>query len=96
MSGIITCYDAKTGKIYWVDRLNGAFSGSPMVTSQHYLIQNEMGVTYVVKPSKKKLIIEYENSITTKTSEIFRANHSQIGKNLFTRSLSKLYCISGN
>ena len=96
MSGIITCYDANTGKIYWVDRLNGAFSGSPMVTSQHYLIQNEMGVTYVVKPSKKKLIIESENSITTKTSEIFRATHSPIGKNLFTRSLSKLYCISGN
>ena len=32
MSGIITCYDAKSGKTYWVDRLNGAFSGSPLVS----------------------------------------------------------------
>ena len=95
MSGIITCYDSKSGEIYWVDRLQGAFSGSPLVTSEHYFIQNEMGITYVVKPSKKKLIIESENAIADNTSEVFRATLSPIGKKLFTRSLTKLYCIAG-
>ena len=78
-----------------MDRLQGAFSGSPLVTSEHYFIQNEMGITYVVKPSKKKLIIESENAIADNTSEVFRATLSPIGKKLFTRSLTKLYCIAG-
>jgi outer membrane protein assembly factor BamB len=93
MSGIITCYDAKDGKTLWVDRLKGAFSGSPLVSNGHYYIQNEVGQTYVVEPDRKKLKVSSENSLSPEASEVFRATLSPISGMIFTRSQSTLYCI---
>jgi hypothetical protein len=94
MSGIITCYDAKDGKTLWVDRLKGAFSGSPLVSNRRYYIQNEVGQTYVVEPNRKKLKVSSENSLSPEASEIFRATLSPISGMIFTRSQSTLYCIA--
>ena len=94
MSGIITCYDAKDGKTLWVDRLKGAFSGSPLVSNGHYYIQNEAGQTYVVEPNRKKLKVASENSLSPEANEIFRATLSPISGMIFTRSQSTIYCIA--
>ena len=96
MSGIITCYDAESGKTYWVDRLKGAFSGSPSVSSDFYYIQNEAGTTFVIKPDKKKLIIKSQNSLCEDGTEVFRSTLSPIEDKIYTRSQSKLYCIRKN
>ncbi|MBT5716936.1 MAG: PQQ-binding-like beta-propeller repeat protein [Opitutae bacterium] len=93
MSGIITCYDAKTGKIYWVDRLKGAFSGSPTVSANFYYIQSEAGTTFVIKPDKEKLIIRSQNSLIKDDTEVFRSTLSPIENKIYTRSHSKVYCI---
>ncbi len=94
MSGIITCYDAKDGKTLWVDRLKGAFSGSPLVSNGRYYIQNESGQTYVVEPNRKKLKVTCKNSLSPEDNEIFRATLSPISGMIFTRSQSTIYCIA--
>ena len=94
MSGIITCYDAGNGKTLWVDRLKGAFSGSPLVSGDHYYIQNEAGQTYVVEPNRERLKVVSENSLSPGEGEVFRATLSPISGMIFTRSQSTLYCIS--
>jgi len=94
MSGVITCYDATNGKTLWIDRLTGAFSGSPLVSNGHYYIQNEGGQTYVIEPDRKKLKITGKNSLSPGEGEIFRATLSPISGMIFTRSQSTVYCIA--
>ena len=96
MSGIITCYDAKSGKTHWIDRLKGAFSGSPIVSDNYYYIQSESGTTYVIKPNKDGLKVISENQLSSNLEEIFRATLSPIEGKIYTRSNSQLYCISSN
>lgn len=48
-AGIATCADAKTGKVYWNERLGGGFSASPVFADDRVYFQNEEGVGYVVK-----------------------------------------------
>ncbi len=94
MSGILTCYDAQSGKTHWVDRLPGAFSGSPLVSEKHYYIQNEAGTTYVVKPDRKKMSIVSKNSISEDANKIFRSTLSPIENRIYTRSHSTIFCIN--
>ena len=95
MGGVTTCYDAKTGKTHWVDRLEGAFSGSPLISNGLYYIQNEAGVAYVVRPNKKALEILSRNDLGASKDEIFRATLSPIDGKVFTRSQATLYCLKG-
>ena len=96
MSGIVTCYDAKSGKTHWIDRLQGAFSGSPIVSDNYYYIQSESGTTYVIKPNKNNLEVISKNQLSSNLEEIFRATLSPIDGKIYTRSNGKLYCISSN
>ena len=93
MSGIVTCYNAKSGKTYWIDRLQGAFSGSPIVSNNYYYIQNESGTTYVIKPNKNNLELISKNQLSNNLEEIFRATLSPIDGKIYTRSNNQLYCI---
>jgi outer membrane protein assembly factor BamB len=95
MGGVITCYDAKSGKTHWVDRLDGAFSGSPLIANGLYYVQNEAGVTYVVRPNEKALEIVSSNDLGASNGEIFRATLSPIDGKVYTRSQSTLYCLKG-
>ena len=96
MSGVITCYNAKNGNTLWIDRLQGAFSGSPIISNDHYYIQSESGTTYVIEPNKKNLRITSKNQLSSDNEEIFRATLSPIDGKIFTRSSNHLYCISSN
>jgi outer membrane protein assembly factor BamB len=93
MSGIITCYDAKNGKTYWVDRIKGAFSGSPLVSKSYYYLTSESGRTYVVSPNTSKLNIVAKNELSSDNEEIFRSTLSPIENKIYTRSNKNLYCI---
>ena len=96
MSGVITCYNAKNGNTLWIDRLQGAFSGSPIISNDHYYIQSESGTTYVIEPNKKNLRITSKNQLSSDNEEIFRATLSPIDGKIFTRSSNHLYCVSSN
>jgi len=93
MSGIITCYDAKTGKTYWVDRIKGAFAGSPLVSENYYYVTSESGTTFVISPNKSGLNVVSKNELSTDNEEIFRATLSPIENKIYTRSNKHLYCI---
>jgi len=95
MSGRATCYDAKTGKIYWEEKLGvkGEFAASPLVVQGHVLIQNVYGgETLVIKPGERLNIVS-KNSLGAEFSEIFRATLAPIKGQIFARSSSVLYCI---
>lgn len=95
MGGTTCCYDAKNGELIWADRLQGAFSGSPLVANGLYYVQSESGTTYVIKPGKTMEVVS-QNSIPAKQGEIFRATLSPIGDNIYIRSSSTLYCVKGS
>ena len=92
MSGILTTYDAKTGEIYFTERLNAPVSGAPLVIEGLVYFQMENGEVIVVRPGKT-LDIVTRNTCGSDSEEIFRAALSPIQGQLFTRSQSVVYCI---
>ena len=94
MNGTTMCYEAKSGNPLWAERLEGAFSGSPLIANGLYYIQNEAGDSFVVKPGKTLDVVS-RNSLPTKSGEIFRATIVPIDGRLFFRSSTSLYCVKG-
>lgn len=95
MSGKASCYDAKTGKIHWEEKLGvkGEFASAPLVVNGHVLLQNVYGGgTLVIKPGKKLEIVS-NNSLGAEVSEMFRATLAPIKGQIFARSVTTLYCI---
>jgi outer membrane protein assembly factor BamB len=95
MSGKASCYDAKTGKIHWEEKLGvkGEFASAPLVVRGHVLLQNVYGGgVLVIKPGEKLEIIS-NNSLGAEVSEIFRSTLAPIKGQIFTRSVSTLYCL---
>jgi outer membrane protein assembly factor BamB len=95
MSGKASCYDAKTGKIHWEEKLGvkGEFASAPLVVKGHVLIQNVYGGgVLVIKPGKALEIVS-NNSLGAEVSEMFRATMAPIKGQMFARSFSTVYCI---
>jgi len=92
MTGIATCYSAKDGHIYWKERLEGKYSGSPIAASGLVYIVNEAGKTFVIKPGPKLEIVA-ENELVAGKDEIFRASPTPCDGQIFLRSTSVLYCV---
>ena len=95
MSGVTTAYDAKSGNALWSERIEGAFSGSPLIANGLYYIQNEAGTTYILRPGKT-LDVVAKNPLPAKPDEIFRATLVPLGDQIFIRSSSTLYCVRGD
>lgn len=96
MAGLASCYDAKTGKTLWEEKLdeNGSqFNASPLVMNGLVYIQSvNGGDTFVIKPGKKLEIVS-RNSIGAEKDEVFRATLAPIGDRLYARSHTTLYSI---
>lgn len=95
MSGKASCYDAKTGKIHWEEKLGvkGEFASAPLVMQGHVLLQNVYGGgVLVIKPGKKKEIVSI-NMLGAKVSELFRSTLAPIQGQMFARSATTVYCI---
>lgn len=52
-AGFMTCADAKTGTVFWQERLGGNYSASPIFGDGKIYVQSEEGVGTVLKPGKK-------------------------------------------
>jgi outer membrane protein assembly factor BamB len=92
MSGIATCYDAKSGKALWSERLPGAYSASPIAAGGLAYFLNEAGKTVVIEPGPALKIVA-ENDLPAARSEIFRASITPLRGQLLVRSTSVLYCV---
>jgi outer membrane protein assembly factor BamB len=92
LSGIATCYDAKTGKEHWKERLGGQFSSSPIAIGELVFFQNEAGETVVIEPGPTLRVVA-RNSLGAEAGELFRASLTPFGGRIYSRSDTSLYCI---
>ncbi len=56
-NGIATCFEAATGEQVWQDRLQGAFTSSPIVAGNLLYVTNEAGKTYVLRTGPRFEIV---------------------------------------
>ena len=89
--GQVRCYDAKTGKEYYSERLEGTkgFTSSPWANDGKVFCLDETGVTVVLKAGPK-----FEALATNKLDEMFWSSVAVMNENLLLRGVDHLYCIA--
>ncbi len=92
MDGIGCCYDVKTGRELWKDRLDTKFTSSPIAANGLAYFQSDSGETVVVKPGPKLDILN-RNRLPAAGDEIFRASLAPSRGQMFSRSNKTLYCL---
>ena len=90
--GILGCYDTKTGKQHWLERLGTNFSASPVAWSGLAVFLIEAGETFVVKPGPKPQVVA-KNRIKAPAEATFRASITPLEGQLYFRSTNRLYCV---
>jgi outer membrane protein assembly factor BamB len=86
--GVLSCVDAKTGKLHWQERIGGNHSASPIFADGRIYFLSEEGVATVIAPGKtfQKLAVNELDGATLASMAV--ANGS-----IFIRSLTHLYRI---
>jgi outer membrane protein assembly factor BamB len=89
--GVLSCVDAKTGKLHWQQRVGGNHSASPIFADGRIYFLSEEGVSTVIAPGKtfQKLAI---NELDGATLASMAVAHGSI----FIRSLTHLYRITAS
>jgi outer membrane protein assembly factor BamB len=87
-AGIATCFDAKTGKTHWSERLGGGFSASPVFAEGKIYFFNEEGVGFVVKAGKMFELLA-KNELGDRTL----ASPAVLDRAILIRSVSALWKI---
>ncbi len=88
--GIVTCIDAKTGKIHWRERVGGNFFGSPVrVQDRIYCISADGDVVVLAASDQYKLIA------TNPLGETSRATPAVSDGKMYLRTQSHLISIGG-
>ncbi len=88
--GVLSCLDAKTGKLHWQERLGGNHSASPIFADDRIYFLSEEGVATVIAPGTtfRKLAVNEVNGATL-------ASMAVASGSIFIRSLTHLYRIAG-
>ena len=92
MGGILFCYDCKSGRELWKERLGVKYSSTPLVAEGRAYFQNDAGETTVIEPGEKMKIVA-ESKLDSPADELFRAALVPCDGQLFIRSTKHLYCI---
>lgn len=92
-NGILSCFDAKTGKAHYeaeriTDLLGGVYASPVAASGRVYLVGRD-GKTVVIKDSEKLEVLA-----TNKLEDKFDASAAIVGKEMFLRGHESLYCIS--
>lgn len=93
-NGILSCFDAKTGKaIYSNQRLEGMGNifTSPVLASNKIIILGQKGMAYLVKHGST-----FEILAKNQLDDNFNASPVIVGNQLFLRGYKNLYCIEEN
>ena len=89
--GVLTCYDARTGKEIWRGRLRGSFTASLVAADGRiYALEEQRGRVYVVAAADAFQVIA-ENDL----GDRILATPAIAGGELFVRTASSLFCIAG-
>ena len=73
MTGIITCYDAPSGKVLWRERMGKGFTASPVAADGKIYYVSREGETTVLKPGPIMKVLGV-NRLEPQTSEDFLAS----------------------
>ena len=87
-SGIASCFEARTGKRHWMERLPGGHSPSPVSADGLIYFVSDRGVTTIVRPSETFAVIA-KNELGEPVSASPAISQGQI----FLRTHQHLYCI---
>ncbi|MDE2643294.1 MAG: PQQ-binding-like beta-propeller repeat protein [Verrucomicrobiota bacterium] len=87
-SGIASCFEARTGKRHWMERLPGGHSPSPVSADGLVYFVSDRGVTTIVRPSETFAVIA-KNELGEPVSASPAISQGQI----FLRTHQHLYCI---
>jgi outer membrane protein assembly factor BamB len=89
--GILSCYNLGNGDEIWRDRLRGTFSASLIAGNGNLYATSEYGVVYVVAASDT-----FQPPIAANDmQERMMATPAAAGDDLFLRTETQLYCVSG-
>jgi outer membrane protein assembly factor BamB len=88
MKGVVTCLEAKTGTVVWQQRLPGEFWASPLYADGHVYLANDDGDTYVLEPGRSPKVVA-----TNRLDAGCMASPAAVGKSLFLRTKTHLYCL---
>lgn len=86
--GKLVCFEAKTGKVVWEEKVRGKFSASPVLAGGHIYLPNEAGVTFVFKAGRQVELVA-ENDL----ADGGFATPVILGGRIYLRTLHQLYCI---
>jgi outer membrane protein assembly factor BamB len=86
--GLVTCFDAKTGKERWSERVGQAYSASPVFAGGLIYLLDEDGVATVLKPGPA-----FDEVATNKMGERALASPAVDGDALLLRTEKALYRI---
>lgn len=87
-NGVLVCFDGKTGREHYRQRLGGDCNSSPVASDGRIYLSNNDGQTFVVKAGTK-----FELLATNELGERITASPAISGNELIYRTDSKLYCI---
>jgi outer membrane protein assembly factor BamB len=85
---MVSCFKAATGEPVWQERLQGAFTSSPVLIRDLLYVTNEAGKTFVLKTGPK-----FEVVAANTLEEGVLATLAVSGGRLFLRASGHLYCI---
>ena len=88
--GFASCIDAPTGKVLWQERLNTAFSGSPVRVKDKLFCIDEEGVVFVLAADD-----EFKVLARNPLGEPSRATPAVAGGRMYLRTYSRLFSVGG-
>lgn len=88
--GVVTCLDAKLGKVLWQHEFDVGFSSSPTIVQDRVYIVDISGVVHIFKLSDK-----FEPITQCDMGEAVYATPAFAGNRIFVRGLSQVYCFHG-
>lgn len=88
--GVLSCYDAKTGKQHYKKRIDGArgFTSSPWAADGKVFCLDESGQTFVIEAGNELKVVG-----TNKLDDMFWSSAAFAGDALLLRGVDRLYCI---
>jgi outer membrane protein assembly factor BamB len=85
-NGVATCWEAKTGKVIWNERIGGNYSAAPIAADGKIYFFSEEGKTTIVAAER-----EFKKIAENQLGDGFMASAAVSGKALFLRSRTELY-----
>jgi outer membrane protein assembly factor BamB len=86
--GPVTCFNAKTGEVYWMYEFEEGFYSSPVLAGGHVYLMDINGVTYIFKPDR-----EFKLANQAPLDEKAMTIPAFMDGNIYIRGTENLYCV---